>query len=411
MLSGSYEFLPQDRVIFGRPAAEAVVETADRMAKRRLLIVASKTLSRKTDVVSKIQAALAERCVGVFDECIEHVPRASVLSLAASVRKREPDLIVTVGGGTPIDTVKVTLLTMAAGVTDEPGFDAVRIRVEDVERLMKSVVNDARGLERGSAGKPAWIDHGQRDGVDQHPRIGGARCSEKPVAWTFFDHSALAHDHHPLTDRANNRKVMTDEGERQTHFARQLLEEAQHLRLRRNVEPGDDLVGENEIRPQYHGARDADALTLSAGKLERIPFDRIPLQSDAIKNALHQCERSRVVLRQAMQQDRLGEDAADRVPRIKRGHRVLKDHLHATAQRSARFFVKRGDIAAVEDDRARDRLDQPKQRPAQRGLAGAGLADNTDRLAFADVNVDAVQHGRCHTSAREHRGRPAVRDH
>jgi maleylacetate reductase len=140
MLSGSYEFLPQDRVIFGRPAAEAVVETADRMAKRRLLIVASKTLSRKTDVVSKIQAALAERCVGVFDECIEHVPRASVLSLAASVRKREPDLIVTVGGGTPIDTVKVTLLTMAAGVTDEPGFDAMRIRVEaDRSRMVPSI--------------------------------------------------------------------------------------------------------------------------------------------------------------------------------------------------------------------------------------------------------------------------------
>jgi maleylacetate reductase len=140
MLSGSYEFLPQDRVIFGRPAAEAVVETADRMAKRRLLIVASKTLSRKTDVVSKIQAALAERCVEVFDECIEHVPRASVLSLAAAVRRHEPDLIVTVGGGTPIDTVKVTLLTMAAGVTDEPGFDAVRIRVEaDGSRVVPAI--------------------------------------------------------------------------------------------------------------------------------------------------------------------------------------------------------------------------------------------------------------------------------
>ena len=87
MLSGTYEFLPQDRVIFGRPSAEAVVETADRMAKRRLLIVASKTLSRKTDVVSKVQATLAERCVGVFDECVEHMPRASVLSLAAVVRK------------------------------------------------------------------------------------------------------------------------------------------------------------------------------------------------------------------------------------------------------------------------------------------------------------------------------------
>ena len=130
MLSGTYEFLPQDRVIFGRPAAEAVVETADRMTTRRLLIVASKTLRRKTDVVSKVQAALAERCVGVFDECIEHTPRASVLSLAAVVRKVEPDLIVTIGGGTPIDTVKVMLLTLAASITDEPGFDAIRIRVE-----------------------------------------------------------------------------------------------------------------------------------------------------------------------------------------------------------------------------------------------------------------------------------------
>ena len=142
MLSGSYEFLPQDRVIFGRPAAEAVVETADRMAKRRLLIVASKTLSRRTDVVSRIQAALGERCIGVFDECIEHVPRASVLSLAAAVRKCEPDLIVTAGGGTPIDTVKVTLLTMAAGVTDEAGFDAVRIRVEADGTRVVPVIKD-----------------------------------------------------------------------------------------------------------------------------------------------------------------------------------------------------------------------------------------------------------------------------
>jgi maleylacetate reductase len=129
MLSGVYEFLPQDRVIFGRPASEAVAETADRMAKRRLLIVASRTLNRNTDVVSKIRSALGERCLGVFDECVEHVPRASVLALAAAVRNSEPDLIVTVGGGTPIDTVKVMLLALAAAVDDEPGFDGVRIRV------------------------------------------------------------------------------------------------------------------------------------------------------------------------------------------------------------------------------------------------------------------------------------------
>lgn len=92
MQSGVYEFLAQDRVIYGRPAAEAVAETADRLGKRRLLVVASRTLSRRTEIVPRIRAALGERCIGVFDECVEHVPRASVLALAEAVRRQAPDL-------------------------------------------------------------------------------------------------------------------------------------------------------------------------------------------------------------------------------------------------------------------------------------------------------------------------------
>jgi alcohol dehydrogenase class IV len=135
-----YEFLAQDRVIYGRPAAEAVAEQADKLGKHRLLIVASRTLSRKTDVVDGIRAALGARCAGVFDDCVEHVPRASVLVLAAEVRRLEPDLIVTVGGGTPMDTVKVALVALARGITDEAGFDDARIRVaEDGSRVVPVV--------------------------------------------------------------------------------------------------------------------------------------------------------------------------------------------------------------------------------------------------------------------------------
>ncbi len=140
--TGIYEFLTQDRVIFGRPAHEAVVETADKLGKRRLLIVASKTLSRRTDVVSRIAASLAERYVGVFDECVEHVPRASVLQLAATVKRLQPDLIVTVGGGTPMDTVKVLLVALAEGIADEAGFDAVRIRVNPDGTRVVPLVRD-----------------------------------------------------------------------------------------------------------------------------------------------------------------------------------------------------------------------------------------------------------------------------
>jgi alcohol dehydrogenase class IV len=129
--SGVYEFLAQDRVIFGRPAQQAVLDTVVKMGKERILIVASKTLSRKTDEVSRIKDALGSRCIGVFDDCIEHVPRESVLELASRVRKLNPDLIVTLGGGTPMDTVKVMLVMLAESITEISGFDALRIRVDD----------------------------------------------------------------------------------------------------------------------------------------------------------------------------------------------------------------------------------------------------------------------------------------
>jgi len=142
MQSGVYEFLAQDRVIYGRPAADAVVETADKLGKNRLLIVASKTLSRRTDVVPGIRDALGDRCIGVFDECVEHVPRASVLALTEVVRRERPDLIVTVGGGTPMDTVKVMLVCLAEDITDEAGFDAVRIRVDEAGNRIVPAVKD-----------------------------------------------------------------------------------------------------------------------------------------------------------------------------------------------------------------------------------------------------------------------------
>lgn len=141
-MSGVYELLAQDRVIFGRPAHEAVLETADKLGKQRLMLVASKTLSRKTDVVSRVTQALGARCVAVFDECVEHVPRESVLALVEEVRRVKPDLIVTIGGGTPMDTVKVTLVALAEDIRDVEGFDRVRIRVAEDGARVVPVVKD-----------------------------------------------------------------------------------------------------------------------------------------------------------------------------------------------------------------------------------------------------------------------------
>ena len=129
MQAGSHEFLAQDRVIWGRPAAQAVLEEADRRGAKRVFVVTSRTLNRSTDAVARIVEALGARHVGTFDECVEHTPRPSVIAAADAARAAAPDLVLTVGGGTAIDTVKVMLVALAHDVRTPEGLDAWRLKV------------------------------------------------------------------------------------------------------------------------------------------------------------------------------------------------------------------------------------------------------------------------------------------
>ena len=45
MLSGVYAYLPQDRVVFGQPVAEAVAAECERLGAGRAFIVAARSLS------------------------------------------------------------------------------------------------------------------------------------------------------------------------------------------------------------------------------------------------------------------------------------------------------------------------------------------------------------------------------
>jgi len=129
MQAGSHEFLAQDRVVWGKPAAQAAVEEADRRGAGRVFVVTSRTLNRKTDAVAKIVAALGTRHVGTFDECVEHTPRASVIAAAEAARAAGPDLVLTVGGGTAIDTVKVMLIALAHDVRTPEGLGDWHLKV------------------------------------------------------------------------------------------------------------------------------------------------------------------------------------------------------------------------------------------------------------------------------------------
>jgi alcohol dehydrogenase class IV len=135
---GSYAYLPLERVVFGQPAAQAAADEAARIGARKVFVVSSKSLSRKTPAIEGIRRALGGRDAGLFDECVAHTPWPSVIAAADAVRKANPDLILTVGGGTPIDTVKILQLVLAHGARVPE--DLERLRAPDLKEAKASPV-------------------------------------------------------------------------------------------------------------------------------------------------------------------------------------------------------------------------------------------------------------------------------
>ncbi len=126
MHRGRVVFGAMDEVVFGCPAAEAVVGQMDRLRASRAFLMVSGTLNRTTGEIEKIRKALGPRCVGTFDAMPPHTPREAVIAAAAQARDAAADLIVTVGGGSITDGAKAVQLCLANEVRSADDIDRIR---------------------------------------------------------------------------------------------------------------------------------------------------------------------------------------------------------------------------------------------------------------------------------------------
>lgn len=112
---GSYRNIPIEKIVWGTRAAEAVAAEVVELGARRVFVIASGTLSRSTDEIARVRETLKEKDVGLFDRCCEHTPLESVVEAVDAARAANPDLIVTIGGGSVIDTVKIVQIALTHG--------------------------------------------------------------------------------------------------------------------------------------------------------------------------------------------------------------------------------------------------------------------------------------------------------
>ena len=140
MHKGRVVFGAMDEVVFGRHAAEAVVEQLDRLGAKRAFLMVSGTLNRETAEIENIRKAMGPRCVGTFDKMPAHTPRAAVIEAANQARDARADLIVTVGGGSITDGAKAVQLCLANDVSTVEGIDTIRTRGGEEPPLKAPVV-------------------------------------------------------------------------------------------------------------------------------------------------------------------------------------------------------------------------------------------------------------------------------
>lgn len=221
-----FQYHAIDRVHFDRPAFEAILEEANARNSQRVFVVASRTLNRSTDAVQRCVAPLGSRVVGIFDECVPLIPRETALALSERLREAQADLVVTIGGGQVIDTVKVALVCLAQNVkvvndldewTWRPGPDGALIKpkLNPINCRQIVVPTTMSASEYHDFGASTDRKLGRKTGFG-HPHIAAAAVILDPAITLhtpeelWFSTGMRAIDHAVAHISANNAVALTD---------------------------------------------------------------------------------------------------------------------------------------------------------------------------------------------------------
>lgn len=105
--SGEYTYVPIERVHFGLGSINNLRNELDRLGSRRPFLVTGQSIAQKTDLVARIERASGRKLTGVFAEIKQHAPTSGITRAAAAVRETNADSLISLGGGSPIDSTKI----------------------------------------------------------------------------------------------------------------------------------------------------------------------------------------------------------------------------------------------------------------------------------------------------------------
>lgn len=109
-----YDPLHQD-VICRETAIDDLPAVVDGLGASRAMITCGPTILSACDVVPRVQEALGSRYVGTYSGVAPHSPVETVEAGAAMAQETQPDIFISVGGGSTHDTTKAIAVLLGEG--------------------------------------------------------------------------------------------------------------------------------------------------------------------------------------------------------------------------------------------------------------------------------------------------------
>jgi len=104
--SGQYLSLPLEKVIYGAGSFSALPDEVRRLGGRQALVLTGQSLATRTAHVAQAEALLGELHAATFAGIRQHAPESGIAAALELARSARADLLVSLGGGSPIDSAK-----------------------------------------------------------------------------------------------------------------------------------------------------------------------------------------------------------------------------------------------------------------------------------------------------------------
>ena len=115
-MPASYKYQPlRQDIICAETAIDALPAAVDALGGSRALITCGPTILNACDVVPRVREALGGRYAGIYAGVAPHSPVETVEAGADVAREAQPDILISVGGGSTHDTTKAMATLLGEG--------------------------------------------------------------------------------------------------------------------------------------------------------------------------------------------------------------------------------------------------------------------------------------------------------